>query len=227
MTTEIEIKSETNICRICLDESEPEDMIHPCKCDGHSKYVHKECLKKWIKTSELHNKKCQICKTEYKKTGNKIIYSTILNRHREQLTNVFMCIYLIVIMYSAMIYALDVDKNLAKSVGIYNNDFLQEFRIYYILHYSIIMLIIINSIKYEIYQLDSDMRYKYILLPIKKKYLLFFLTIILYYSIGFHYTNFISDFFETITIHGSIIIIHNSKISKIDDIIDSVLNYDS
>lgn len=37
------------MCRICLEEeSKTKIIISPCMCTGTSKYIHEECLKKWI-----------------------------------------------------------------------------------------------------------------------------------------------------------------------------------
>ena len=39
---------ETYQCRICLEEEDNlELLISPCRCSGTSKYVHRECLRKW------------------------------------------------------------------------------------------------------------------------------------------------------------------------------------
>ncbi|KAJ8023126.1 E3 ubiquitin-protein ligase MARCH8 [Holothuria leucospilota] len=51
---------EGEICRIChceAEESRP--LIEPCLCLGSLKYVHQECLQKWIKSSNTQN--CELC----------------------------------------------------------------------------------------------------------------------------------------------------------------------
>ena len=50
-------------CRICFESGG--DLIVPCKCNGHSKYVHRECLETW-RTFALNNNTCEICNVEYK-----------------------------------------------------------------------------------------------------------------------------------------------------------------
>lgn len=59
-------------CRICLDTNNPEKMIKPCSCDGTSKWVHEDCLKKWIQTCNNPEAKlrCMECKTMYLKKDN-------------------------------------------------------------------------------------------------------------------------------------------------------------
>tara|TARA_A100001015_G_C14925142_1_gene686014 strand:- start:81 stop:917 length:837 start_codon:yes stop_codon:yes gene_type:complete len=60
------------ICRICYEETNTQlnPLINPCRCDGSSKYVHKECLEKW-RYSDLDNlshrrDKCMECNYNYK-----------------------------------------------------------------------------------------------------------------------------------------------------------------
>ena len=69
-------------CRICLEEydefdSDIDDLISPCHCDGTQKYVHSKCLEKWRgdNTDSINNKRCQECLTFYQLEiiGNKSI----------------------------------------------------------------------------------------------------------------------------------------------------------
>ena len=54
-------------CRICLDVEPLDDLFSPCKCSGSVKYVHRECLATWVKTTNNpeSKKKCMMCHTEY------------------------------------------------------------------------------------------------------------------------------------------------------------------
>lgn len=63
-------------CRICL-EGEKEDkndgaenkdvLIHPCKCRGFSRYVHRKCLDDWrVQHHGINFYKCEVCLYEYK-----------------------------------------------------------------------------------------------------------------------------------------------------------------
>lgn len=54
------MEEELDFCRICLETSDSENFINPCKCIGTSKYVHKECLLKWI-NQNMDNEKSEIC----------------------------------------------------------------------------------------------------------------------------------------------------------------------
>ena len=60
--------SPTNICRICLEEESNYDLlINPCRCNGTSKYVHKNCINTWFDetTNPEAKKMCMECKTLY------------------------------------------------------------------------------------------------------------------------------------------------------------------
>jgi E3 ubiquitin-protein ligase MARCH1/8 len=48
-----------------MDEDSP--LIAPCLCDGSMKFVHQECLQKWIKSSDKEC--CELCKYQYKMTS--------------------------------------------------------------------------------------------------------------------------------------------------------------
>lgn len=65
------LSSGQDCCRICQCEvCEIEDdspLIAPCLCDGSMKFVHQECLQKWIKSSDKEC--CELCKYEYKMTS--------------------------------------------------------------------------------------------------------------------------------------------------------------
>lgn len=76
----IQSESETTrICRFCLFEQADYDdpLINPCTCTGSMKYIHINCLRKWL-NSKLQNKKsdfmnsltwksleCELCKKQY------------------------------------------------------------------------------------------------------------------------------------------------------------------
>lgn len=79
---DIPILINTTECRYCLEETNAEDMVAPCKCTGSSKYVHQQCLKKWF--TEKNNRivipgnfnqqsfYCEICNTPYKYKINQL-----------------------------------------------------------------------------------------------------------------------------------------------------------
>ena len=61
-----------NQCRICLEEDEISNMISPCLCRGHMKYVHRDCLNQWRVLSGLpdSNNTCPTCKFKYRFEDN-------------------------------------------------------------------------------------------------------------------------------------------------------------
>ena len=54
-------------CRICLDEDDMTNLIAPCRCNGSVKYVHRDCIQTWIRSTDNPDlkKKCAMCQTEY------------------------------------------------------------------------------------------------------------------------------------------------------------------
>ena len=54
-------------CRICLEEDNIENMISPCLCRGHMKYIHRDCLNQWRALSLQQNNRniCPTCKFKY------------------------------------------------------------------------------------------------------------------------------------------------------------------
>ncbi len=50
-----------DICKICHCGAENNaELIAPCFCSGSLKYVHQECLQRWIKSSDI--RRCELCK---------------------------------------------------------------------------------------------------------------------------------------------------------------------
>ena len=65
--SKVEIK-EKKICKICFEkEVKTNPLITPCLCEGTIKYVHQQCLKNWINSSNIRPElaKCEICKYKY------------------------------------------------------------------------------------------------------------------------------------------------------------------
>jgi hypothetical protein len=58
-------KNEDLQCRICFESEKGKNrLISPCKCSGSMKYVHEECLKLWILSSNMDVKSssCELCR---------------------------------------------------------------------------------------------------------------------------------------------------------------------
>ncbi|CAJ0627318.1 1689_t:CDS:2 [Entrophospora sp. SA101] len=49
-----------DVCRVCRTESSVDHpLFYPCKCSGSIRYVHQDCLTKWLKHSG--KTKCELC----------------------------------------------------------------------------------------------------------------------------------------------------------------------
>jgi hypothetical protein len=114
----------SNICRICLEEDEINNMIYPCRCSGTSKYVHKDCLNQWRTLSDNIDayKKCFECNYEYQISNNNTSYSpTIFARFckfiSQNLFGFFILNFAIIFILSNILSAIDYNKNLAKIFG--------------------------------------------------------------------------------------------------------------
>uniref|UniRef100_A0A7I4FVD2 RING-type E3 ubiquitin transferase n=1 Tax=Physcomitrium patens TaxID=3218 RepID=A0A7I4FVD2_PHYPA len=52
---------EEDVCRICRTPGDEESSLyHPCACSGSIKYVHQECLLRWLNHSNA--RQCEVCK---------------------------------------------------------------------------------------------------------------------------------------------------------------------
>lgn len=50
-------------CRICLEESDPDQMISPCRCRGSVAYIHRGCLQQYIQY--YPDGICRVCRTPF------------------------------------------------------------------------------------------------------------------------------------------------------------------
>ncbi len=79
---QINKKSNKKLCRICYGEEDLENnnpLIQPCQCSGTMKFIHYQCLKKWINTQSfikidnndfcsifiIKNIECELCKSKF------------------------------------------------------------------------------------------------------------------------------------------------------------------
>ena len=68
-------------CRICLEKDKINEFIHPCFCDGTSKWVHSSCLDTWryMNINERPYKQCMECHYIYKLKNVSPIETNIIN----------------------------------------------------------------------------------------------------------------------------------------------------
>ncbi len=57
------------VCRFCLETDQEENLVCPCKCDGTSKWVHRECLEN-SRNHEANMNKCMSCLHAYEFEDN-------------------------------------------------------------------------------------------------------------------------------------------------------------
>lgn len=60
------IQENEKICRICYDIDSNLELINPCKCKGTIKWVHNDCLSKWLAISKQDS--CKRCHYKFKYT---------------------------------------------------------------------------------------------------------------------------------------------------------------
>jgi hypothetical protein len=220
----INLSIDMHQCRICLQEDNIDNLIYPCKCNGYSKYIHRECLNKWRNMYPDKNDKCDICNYFFMKKGIQLER----NRFFKSINNHFLTIILLLIfvlsLYTCFIYAIDVDKKLAYLTNLYGNN-LQILRIYFIINYSVWILIMKFFIISELKRMNFKMLKRYILYPCNKIYIFIYSGIILHYTIGWNYTNIISDVIYGLFIEFSIIYRHTYIINCINEEMDEIDNY--
>ena len=70
------------MCKICHCTGEANvSLIAPCYCSGSLKYVHQECLQRWIKSSDI--KRCELCKYPFAMQAK---VSSIVLKYHSRLT---------------------------------------------------------------------------------------------------------------------------------------------
>ncbi|CAH3131016.1 unnamed protein product [Pocillopora meandrina] len=60
-----------DICRICHDTKEKEELVRVCRCDGSARFAHRSCVLRWFQFS--FRQECELChyKMKIKKNGFK------------------------------------------------------------------------------------------------------------------------------------------------------------
>lgn len=86
-------KSNSNLqcCRICYEPEEPSNkLLQPCNCEGSMKYIHEECLKKWIETNSTELK-CEICNESYfiRFQMKKVLSPILFKYYRKRILKIF------------------------------------------------------------------------------------------------------------------------------------------
>ncbi|CAH8638649.1 unnamed protein product [Heterobilharzia americana] len=60
MTSCGEDKANSDFCRVCRCEgTASKPLFHPCLCTGSIKYIHQDCLVRWLEYSKRNT--CELC----------------------------------------------------------------------------------------------------------------------------------------------------------------------
>jgi len=102
-------------CKICHDEIPP--FVSPCDCKGSIKYIHQECLERWVNTSL--NEVCPECKQRYssKKIYNGFLYQGCGEDIETYKTKYLFYYKLPLIVISIMLFFAKLFVYLAHSIG--------------------------------------------------------------------------------------------------------------
>ena len=111
-TCKNDIISDLYECKYCLVLDKKDSMVYPCKCKGHMKYVHSNCLTDWIRfknKTEIFDDSyiCELCmhKIKYSRKYKLSIIHTISALIKNILTDrILLCnttIHLLMMMFLA------------------------------------------------------------------------------------------------------------------------------
>lgn len=71
--TESDISDEEPECRICRCSSEEGNLFAPCGCKGSVRWIHRDCLRRWVTTATLgshnnleHCTRCNACMSPWR-----------------------------------------------------------------------------------------------------------------------------------------------------------------
>ncbi|XP_078377890.1 E3 ubiquitin-protein ligase MARCHF2-like [Oculina patagonica] len=70
--------TDEDICRICHDTKDKEELVRVCRCNGSAKYAHKSCVLRWFQVSYRYE--CELChyKMKIKKDGFKPVRERLI-----------------------------------------------------------------------------------------------------------------------------------------------------
>ncbi|XP_072270715.1 probable E3 ubiquitin-protein ligase MARCHF10 isoform X2 [Pyxicephalus adspersus] len=100
-------EDEGDLCRICLtgDDTTENQLLAPCRCTGSLKYVHKECMKKWLLSkiksgAELSAvKTCEMCKQNVECNFEEFNVDEHYRRHQQTQATLNPSVYLVLLLH--------------------------------------------------------------------------------------------------------------------------------
>ncbi|XP_073463772.1 probable E3 ubiquitin-protein ligase MARCHF10 isoform X1 [Aquarana catesbeiana] len=100
-------EDEGDLCRICFtgDKTPENQLVAPCRCKGSLKYVHKECMKKWL-LSKIKSgaalsavKTCEMCKQNLECNFEEFDVDEHYRRHQETQATLNPSLYLVLLLH--------------------------------------------------------------------------------------------------------------------------------
>ncbi|XP_077316264.1 putative E3 ubiquitin-protein ligase MARCHF10 isoform X5 [Lithobates pipiens] len=100
-------EDEGDLCRICFtgDKTLENQLVAPCRCKGSLKYVHKECMKKWL-LSKIKSgaalsavKTCEMCKQNTECNFEEFDVDEHYRRHQETQATLNPSLYLVLLLH--------------------------------------------------------------------------------------------------------------------------------
>jgi hypothetical protein len=175
--------------------------------------------------NNIKRTRCEICLYEFVKKGKPIKFNTNLSRIRNTFINTCIFILGFIMGYSSIIYLIDRDIVIARAFNIYGS-LSQDLRVYYyILYIPIFIIICIYKTSYEILQLSSKLRIRYMKEVLDIKLIIIIIILILYYSLGWRYTNILTDYLFCDIIFIMYLRRHIKSIDKINEELNEYVNY--
>jgi hypothetical protein len=226
MSISIELREINRICRICLDNTNQDDMFRPCRCNGNIRYVHKECLDTWRNTNPRYKDQCQTCLYEYKYFIQEIKTSKIYNFLNNKFFQKYSIINLIILLYSGIVSILDNSFHLNKTL-LNSDSEIASFRIYLLFTFSLLYLFLLYHIIKDYREFNITQKSIYRFIPVEK-YIFINITFILVFTCGFwDKMNIFLDIIFYQIIEYSIIKFHFKRIQIINNSVDKeIIEYE-
>ena len=138
-------------CRICLQKDKIDEFIHPCLCNGTSKWVHRSCLDRWryMNVNNTGYSKCMECRYTYKLANQYPVESNIITINNNRYLGYFVFTFIVSYPLSYLTYLIDFNNNyLSIKMVTYNDTELYDILIkkvdsaefYFTLYYNLLTI---------------------------------------------------------------------------------------
>lgn len=143
-------------CRICLENDKIDEFIHPCLCDGTSKWVHSSCINKWrqLNISRKGYYQCMECNYKYKFSRELILESYKFKSSEIVYILSGFISYVLSFIFGYGLYLFDVENNMLSIKAVTFNDkefinstkMLFEKEYYFSVYYSDLLMCILYNV---------------------------------------------------------------------------------